>query len=65
MVVAELKRLYPEQLKQFCVAEQMKMVRTQFVNDQLIGALNSNDPPPPTSTATSSVIKTACAPDKK
>lgn len=65
MVVAELKRLYPEELKRFCFEEQTKQARTQFVNDQLLESLNSNHPPPPMSFQVSPVIKTACASDKK
>jgi hypothetical protein len=65
MVVAELKRLYPEQLKQFCFAEQTKAVRNQFVNDQLLDALHGNGPPTPTAFPVSPIIKTACATDKK
>ncbi|MGZ6018883.1 MAG: hypothetical protein ACXWKN_17175 [Phenylobacterium sp.] len=65
MVVAELKRLYPEELKRFCFEEQTKQARTQFVNDQLLESLNSNNPPPPMSFQVSPAIKSACAADKK
>jgi hypothetical protein len=65
LVVAELKRLYPEQLKQFCFQEQTKAVRTQFTNDQLLEALHGNGPPTPTAFPVSSVVKTACASDRK
>ncbi|MGZ3376888.1 MAG: hypothetical protein ACXU8S_09840, partial [Phenylobacterium sp.] len=64
-VVAELKRLYPEELKRFCFEEQTKQARTQFVNDQLLESLNSNNPPPPMSFQVSPAIKSACAADKK
>jgi hypothetical protein len=64
-VVAELKRLYPEQLKQFCFQEQTKAVRTQFTNDQLFDSLNGNGPPTPTAFPVSAALKTACATDKK
>ena len=65
MVVAELKRDYPEQLKQFCFQEQTKAARNQFVNDQLLESLGGNGPPTPTASPVSPVVKTACAPDKK
>jgi hypothetical protein len=65
MVVAELKRLYPEQLKQFCFAEQTSAVRTQIVNQQLLESLGGNNPSIPVSSQVSPVIKTACASDKK
>jgi hypothetical protein len=65
MVVAELKQLYPEQLKQFCFQEQTKAVRNQFVNDQLLDALHGNGPPTPTAFPVSPVVKIACASDKK
>ncbi|HLZ75954.1 hypothetical protein [Phenylobacterium sp.] len=65
MVVAELKQRFPEELKRFCFEEHTKQARTQFVNDQLLDSLNSNNPPPPTSFQVSPVIKTACATDKK
>ena len=61
MVVAELKRLYPEQLKTFCFAEQTKAARNNFVNQQLLESLNGNGPPTPTSFPVSAVVKTACA----
>lgn len=65
MVVAELKRDYPAQLKQFCFAEQTKAARNQFVNDQLLESLGGNGPPTPTAFPVSPVVKTACASDKK
>lgn len=65
MVVAELKRDYPEQLKQFCFQEQTKAVRNQFVNDQLLESLNGNGPPTPTAAPVSPIVKIACAPDPK
>jgi hypothetical protein len=65
MVVAELKERFPEELKKFCFEEQTKQARTQFVNDQLLDSLNSNNPPPPMSFQISPVLKTACATDKK
>jgi hypothetical protein len=64
MVVAELKRLYPEQLKQFCFSEQTKAVRNQMVGDQLYESLGVSRPPP-TAFPVSSVVKTACAQDPK
>ena len=64
MVVAELKRDYPEQLKQFCFEEQTKAARNQFVNDQLLDALHGNGPPTPTAAPVSPVVKQVCAPDK-
>jgi hypothetical protein len=65
MVVAELKRLYPEELKRFCFAEQTSAVRTQIVNQQLLESLGGNNPSIPVSSQVSPVIKTACASDKK
>jgi hypothetical protein len=65
IVVAELQRLYPEQLKQFCLGERTKAVRNQIVGDQLLDALNSNGAPTATAAPVSSVVKTACATDKK
>ena len=65
LVVAELKRLYPEELKQFCFQEQTSAVRTQIVNQQLLESLNGNNPSIPISSQVSPVIKTACASDKK
>lgn len=65
MVVAELQRRYPEQLKQFCFAEQTKAARTQFTNDQLLESLNGNGPPTPTAAPVNPIVKTACASDKK
>jgi hypothetical protein len=65
LVVAELKRLYPEELKQFCFQEQTSAVRTQIVNQQLLESLNGNNPSIPISSQVSPIIKTACASDKK
>jgi hypothetical protein len=65
MVVAELKRLYPEQLKQFCFSEQTSAVRTQIVNEQLRESLGGNNPSIPISSQVSPIIKTACASDPK
>jgi hypothetical protein len=65
MVVAELKRLYPEELKKFCFAEQTSAVRTQIVNEQLRESLGGNNPSIPISSQVSPVIKTACASDPK
>jgi hypothetical protein len=69
LVVAELKRLYPEQLKQFCFQEQTKAARTQLTGDQLYDALalagQHNGPPNPTAFPISAALKTACATDKK
>ena len=65
MVVAELKRLYPEQLKQFYFAEQTSAVRTQIVNQQLLDSLGGNNPSIPVSSQVSPIIKTACASDPK
>lgn len=62
MVVAELKRRYPEQLKKFCFAEQTQAARNNFVNQQLFESLGGNGPPTPTSFPVSAVVKTACAP---
>jgi hypothetical protein len=64
MVVAELKRFYPEQLKQFCFTEQTKAVRNQMVGDQLYESLGVARPPP-TAFPVSPIVKTACASDKK
>ncbi len=65
IVVAELQRLYPEQLKQFCLGERTKAVRNQIVNDQLLDALGGNGAPTATAAPVSPIVKTACASDKK
>ena len=65
LVVAELKRLYPEQLKLFCFEEQTKAARNQFVYDQLWDPNTGTRPPIPHSFPVSAVVKTACAPDPK
>ena len=65
IVVAELKRLYPEELKRFCFAEQTSAMRTQIVNQQLLESLGGNNPSIPVSSQVSPIIKTACASDKK
>src|SRR6185312_13067477 len=48
-VVAQLKQLYPEQLKRFCFQRTMRSMRTQMLNDQLLEGLSSDNPPPSTS----------------
>jgi hypothetical protein len=61
-VVAELKQLYPEELKTFCFQRQTRAVRTAMVADQLgVGG----GPPVSTSLGVNSALATACAPDKK
>jgi len=65
LVVAELKQLYPEQLKRFCFQRTMRSMRTQMLNDQLLEGLSSDNPPPSTSFGVNSALRTACAWDKK
>jgi hypothetical protein len=60
-VVAELKQLYPEQLKKFCFQRQMRAMRTAMVADQL----GLDGPPPSTAVGVNSALATACAPDRK
>jgi hypothetical protein len=64
LVVAELKRLYPEQLKQFCFGWATQTARTQMTYDQM-QPLNPLEPPLPTAFGVNSAVKTACASDKK
>lgn len=65
MIVAELKQRYPEELKRFCFGREMRTVRTEMVNQQLLDSLGGNDPPIPTTFGVNSALKLACASDKK
>jgi hypothetical protein len=59
LVVAELKRLYPEQLKRFCFQRQMRAMRSNLLND--------TDPSQPAFTSMFSAppaMKLACSSDK-
>jgi hypothetical protein len=62
MVVAELKQLYPEQLKKFCFQRKIQAMRSSALWDQLFA---SGDGPTPTAFGVNSALTTACAPDKK
>jgi hypothetical protein len=65
LVVAELKQLYPEQLKRFCFQRTMRAMRSQMLNDQLLEGLSSDNPPPSTSFGVNSALSVACKWDKK
>jgi hypothetical protein len=61
-VTAELKQLYPEQLKKFCFQRRMRAMRTAMVADQLSFG---DGPPSGAAFGVNSALATACAPDKK
>jgi hypothetical protein len=65
LVVAELKRRYPGELKRFCFQRQMRAMRSEVVNEQLLEGLGGGDPPVPTAFGVNSALKTACAEEKK
>jgi hypothetical protein len=65
LVVAELKRRYPEELKRFCFQRQMRAMRSEVVNEQLLEGLGGGAPPVPTAFGVNSALKTACAEEKK
>ena len=65
LVVAELKRRYPEQLKRFCFQRDMRAIRTQITNEDLLADLGDTGPSIPTAFGVNSALKTACAPDRK
>jgi len=65
LVVAELKQLYPEQLKRFCFQRTMRAMRSDMLQADLLAGLGSDNPPMGTSFGVNSALKTACARDKK
>jgi hypothetical protein len=65
LVVAELKQLYPEQLKRFCFQRTMRAMRSDILQADLLAGLGSDNPPMGTSFGVNSALKTACARDKK
>jgi hypothetical protein len=65
LVVAELKRRYPEELKRFCFQRQMRAMRSDVVHEQLLEGLGGGDPPVPTAFGVNSALTTACAGEKK
>jgi hypothetical protein len=64
-VVAELKQLYPEQLKRFCFQRQMRAMR----NTALFGDVDQSSSPESSQRGTTysvgDSLRVACAPDKK
>jgi len=65
LVVAELKRRYPEQLKKFCFQRDMRAIRSRVLNDELLADIGDAGPSIPTSFGPNAALKTACAPDRK
>jgi hypothetical protein len=64
-VVAELKTRYPEELKRFCFQRAMRSVRTQLLNDQIVGALHGEDPATQPAFGVNAALQTACSTRKK
>ena len=60
-VVAELKQLYPEQLKKFCFQRQMRAMQ----NTALFGENSPDSPQLGTTYSIGDSLRVACAPDKK
>jgi hypothetical protein len=65
LVVAELKRRYPVELKRFCFQRDMRAIRSRVLNDELLADLGDSGPGVPTAFGVNAALKTACAPDKK
>jgi hypothetical protein len=60
-VVAELKQLYPEQLKKFCFQRQMRAMR----NTALFGESSPDSPQLGTTYSIGDSLRIACVPDRK